>query len=351
MNLQQKNQVVVWLLAGCVLVFLMVIIGGITRLTGSGLSITEWNLIMGTFPPINEIQWQEVFAKYQASPQFQKVNFEFDLHEFKSIFWWEYIHRFTGRLIGMVFLVPFGYFLYKKVFDKRQIRMSLFIFILGGIQGLLGWLMVKSGLVNNPHVSHFRLAAHLLTAFITFGFIFYFMLDLLFEHARPLVCPSQKTKQMIRLSTRLLIGLILIQLVFGAFVAGLHAGKIYTTFPKMEGYWMPESVTAMNSWLENCTENLAGVQFIHRSMAWLIALFGSSLAVYSYLKIKDKILRMALNLFLTALFLQFILGVFTLLYSVPVWLGVLHQSGAFLLFASALIFNHRAENHSSNSFS
>lgn len=338
--MESKNKLIfAWLIAGCVLIFSMVIIGGITRLTGSGLSITEWNVIMGTFPPMNDAQWQDSFVKYQSSPQFQKVNFDMDLSGFKAIFFWEYLHRLIGRMIGLVFILPFGYFLFKKWFDRQLLIRSVIILGLGGLQGLLGWLMVKSGLVDNPRVSHYRLAAHLLTAFFTFGFTFWVALD----HYQKSTIKTTKSKGEARIAQLALfffVGVVL-QILYGAFVAGLHAGRIYNTWPLMEGSFMAEAVTAMDPFWKNFAENLAGVQFIHRCLAYVL----SGLAVYLYIqarKTKNAPVLQASHLVLGVLTLQIIFGITTLLLAVPVWLGVLHQAFAFLLFGSSIFLIHRS---------
>ena len=168
-----NKKIIFWLYSGCILVFAMVVIGGITRLTGSGLSITEWKVITGTLPPLNETDWQLEFAQYQLSPQFQKINSDFNIEDFKQIYFWEYFHRLIGRMIGIVFIIPFLYFYFKKQIDKKLLPKLIIIFLLGAWQGFLGWYMVKSGLQNNPFVSHYRLAIHLVNAFLTFGYIFW----------------------------------------------------------------------------------------------------------------------------------------------------------------------------------
>jgi heme a synthase len=165
MNDGDKKKVVLWLLSGCFLIFIMVVVGGITRLTGSGLSITEWNVVMGAVPPMNETEWQQAFDRYKQIPQYAKINYDFDLSDFKQIYFWEYLHRLIGRMIGLVFLLPFIYFLWKKKLSREWILKSLFLFALGGLQGFLGWFMVKSGLTERTSVSHYRLAIHLIAAF------------------------------------------------------------------------------------------------------------------------------------------------------------------------------------------
>ncbi len=330
--------IVTWLLAGCLLIFSMVIIGGITRLTGSGLSITEWNVLMGALPPVTQENWQELYEKYRQSPQFQKVNYDMDMGAFKSIFWWEYLHRLTGRLTGIVFIVPFFYFLLRKRLDKALIRKSVFVFLLGGLQGFIGWYMVKSGLVDNPRVSHYRLALHLFTAFLTYSFILWFALDEIYPRTGT---GKPKLPAGMRVFAATLLPLALLQIVYGAFVAGLHAGKIYNTFPKMGEDWIPSAVTAMSSFGSNITENLAGVQFVHRILAGglscLLIAFWWLTRKYN-LSGREKI---SVNISVITLIVQYTLGVITLLYAVPVVMGVLHQAGAFVLLTALVFMNHR----------
>ena len=330
---KSKRPIILWLLSGCLLIFLMVIIGGITRLTGSGLSITEWDVIMGAIPPLNAHDWQVAYEKYRHSPQFEKVNFDMGLDAFKSIFFWEYLHRLAGRLTGVVFLVPFLYFLLTKKFTSALIKKTLIIFLLGALQGFLGWFMVKSGLVNDPYVSHYRLAAHLITAFITFGYIFWVALGLIFNEGKTLA-----TKKLHASIPVLLLVLIMIQVIYGALVAGLHAGRIYNTFPKMGSDWIPGAVTAMQPGWRNLLENLAGVQFIHRCVAWCVTLGIVTLWLWSGRNNINPATAKAIKILLLAVLVQFTLGIITLLWAVPVTMGVLHQAGAFALFAAAIHF-------------
>ena len=341
MKSNPNKTIILWLMSGCILIFAMVVIGGITRLTHSGLSITEWKPIMGSIPPLNDNDWNEVFKKYQDTPEFQKINFDMGLDEFKYIFMWEFIHRLIGRLIGVVFIIPFIYFVYKRMLDKLMMRRSMFLFLLGGLQGVLGWYMVYSGLQDDPHVSHYRLAAHLITAFITFGFTLWFALDLIYpKENENNISKSSDHKVLYQLSKIILV-LVIIQIIYGAFVAGLHAGKVYNTFPKMGEEWVASAISVMQPWWRNFTENLAGVQFIHRSIAWILVML---IGFYWYVSIKfelSKRQRMTVNLLGGVLIYQFLLGVYTLLYAVPVVLGVLHQMGAFFLFSSAIFLMHQ----------
>ena len=275
-----KQNIIIWLYAGCLLVFAMVVIGGITRLTGSGLSITEWKVITGTFPPLNEIQWQEEFSKYQQSPQFQLINSGFGIEDFKNIYWWEYLHRLIGRLLGMVFIIPFFYFLIKKQISKQLLPKLIIIFLLGAWQGFLGWYMVKSGLMNAPYVSHYRLAIHLVNAFITFGYIFWVSQDLKYGTNEN----TNVSKSIKRLSI-LTFTLLIIQITYGAFVAGLHAGQVYNTWPMMGDEWMASSVSAAfaHDGIISLVNDISTVQFIHRTLALIV--FG--LILYMLLKRKN----------------------------------------------------------------
>ncbi|MCL4163044.1 UNVERIFIED_CONTAM: hypothetical protein GTU68_039795, partial [Idotea baltica] len=204
----------------------MVIVGGITRLTHSGLSISNYKLISGTIPPMNEVEWNAAFDLYKQYPEYQKLNTHFTLEEFKDIYFWEWIHRVIGRFIGLVFILPFLYFLIRKQLSKSTIKKSVILLILGGFQGFLGWYMVKSGLVDRPDVSHYRLAAHLTTAFLTFAYTFWVALDLMFPNKRVV---DKKLRNFIRLGLVVLI----IQIIYGAFVAGLDAGWIHNHWPLM----------------------------------------------------------------------------------------------------------------------
>ncbi len=322
---KSDKAIVIWLLTGAFLVASMVILGGITRLTQSGLSMVEWKLIIGSVPPMNETEWQATFEKYQNFPEYKKLNIHYTLSDFKSIFWWEYSHRLLGRLIGIIFLIPFFVFLVKKKLDKPLTKKLLFILFMGAFQGFLGWFMVKSGLVNNPHVSHFRLAAHLLTAFFLFAYIFNLALVI-----------GWPSKNKIRISyyrqlLNVLLGLIIFQVIYGAFVAGLKAGLFYPTFPTMNGALMPDVINnsfVTEGWT-SLINSVASVQFIHR---WL------GITVWSYVVLMGVLyapsmagkIRSSFILLGIIITIQALLGIFTLLYSVPLTLGVLHQLGALL---------------------
>lgn len=326
----------IWLLSGCFLVFLMVVVGGITRLTGSGLSITEWKVIMGAIPPLNEQQWLEAFEKYKQIPQYKLINNYYSLSDFKFIFFWEWFHRFIGRVIGIVFIVPFVYFWLKGQISKSLMPKLIFIFILGGFQGFLGWFMVSSGLTELTYVSHFRLAAHLITAFATFGFIFWVALDV-YKARINNINVIKEVK-----AWRWFFALVVMQIIYGAFVAGLHAGFEINTWPLMNGKLFFTDSFSDNGLLYNLLNNKAGVQIVHRYMAYVVA----AATIYFAFNLKKKylVLNKPANYLIGAVIVQFILGVFTILFinieTFKVSLGLLHQCGAFLLFASYIYLLH-----------
>ncbi len=325
-----NRAVVIWLLCGCFLIFSMVIIGGVTRLTGSGLSITEWKPIMGIIPPMNDEDWEIAFQKYKQIPQFRKINYDFEINDFKSIYWWEYFHRLLGRIIGVVFIIPFMWFFLNGHFEKRTVKKMLFLFLLGALQGIIGWLMVKSGLSERTNVSHIRLAIHLITAFATFGFTFYFALEIQYGKAN-----SQTIKSLNRL-LKILFGIIVIQIIYGAFVAGLHAGKIYNTFPLMNGKLIPDGMFYLKPTVINFFDNHVLVQFIHRFLAGTIVLLSFVLFYLSRTGKLNNVQKKGISFFLATVFLQFILGIITLLTSVEITLAVLHQAGALILFGACV---------------
>lgn len=333
---KDNKAVIYWLLTGCFLIFIMVIVGGITRLTHSGLSISNYKLISGTIPPMNEIEWNEAFELYKQYPEYQKLNYGMSLEEFKDIYFWEWIHRVIGRFIGLVFIIPFLYFLIRKQLSKPTIKKSIVLLLMGGFQGFLGWYMVKSGLVDRPDVSHYRLAAHLTTAFLTFAYTFWVALDLMFPNKKNV---DTKLRNFIRIGLVILI----IQIIYGAFVAGLDAGWIHNHWPFMsEGKLIHETVyTEQNPTYLNFLEGKSGVQFVHRTLAYVVVIF--ILAIW-YKATRNDITKWqskGVNSLLLVVGIQFLLGVLTLLLAVPVWLGVLHQVVAFILLSCMVFTLHR----------
>jgi heme a synthase len=340
MENRQNRAIIIWLLVGAFLILAMVVIGGITRLTGSGLSMVEWKVLSGAIPPLNEAEWQVVFHKYQQFPEFQKVNFHMTLSGFKQIFWWEYLHRLLGRVIGLVFILPFLYFLAKKQVKGWLLRRLLFLLLLGMGQGLMGWIMVKSGLVDNPHVSHYRLAAHLFLALALIGVILWTVADL-----RPLPQPHQPDTRKLRFLSKLVLGSILLQIALGAFVAGLKAGFSYNTYPLMNGELFPHTELEALTF-HNFMENGPLMQFIHRWVAVVVlVLVGWLWNKSRQISLSVRIMNLS-NLLLAVVLLQVALGVVTLLWQVPVVLGVLHQVVAVGLFAVALLLVHRLTQNS-----
>ncbi|MES2629751.1 MAG: COX15/CtaA family protein [Bacteroidota bacterium] len=329
-----------WLIIGCVLIGIMVLIGGITRLTESGLSITEWNVVSGTLPPMNAGKWQEEFSKYQATPEYQLVNQGMTISEFKFIFFWEYLHRLWGRMMGLAFLIPFLIFWRKGLIKGWLMRRCLFILLGGAIVGSLGWFMVTSGLKERTDVSHYRLAIHLVAAFTLFVYILWTALDIKYDRRKN----TNSAFDLIKKLGLILFAVVYIQIVYGAFTAGLNAGTIYNTWPLMNGEFMPENVTGMGGFFENFTNHKDGVQFIHRWFAFIVVGF----VAYIWWEMRGMKVSLTQNrsiIYLTiAVAVQFTFGVATILLSrggVPVWIGVLHQIGALGLLTAVTYFNHR----------
>jgi cytochrome c oxidase assembly protein subunit 15 len=332
MNNLYNKKIAIWLFICSFFVFSMVFVGGLTRLTESGLSMTNWHTIKEIIPPLNKAEWQIEFNNYKQSPEFIKKNYSIKLNEFKNIFYWEWAHRLLGRITGLVFLLPFLYFIFTKQIAKQQIFSFFILFILGGLQGLIGWWMVKSGLVDKPDVSHFRLAIHLTMALILFSALFYFALKHLnanFEY---------ETIKPINNLAKILYLLIFIQIIYGAFLAGLNGGLIYNSWPKMnENFIAPEAFDKANYLIND----IATIQFIHR---WL-AFFALVLIGFLYVKIKrynyknqiqkTTLIKGARYLKIIVL-IQIILGVFTLIHNVPIILASLHQINSVLLIGACV---------------
>ncbi len=337
--MKNKNKsVIIWLLSGCTLLFIMVVVGGITRLTNSGLSMTDWHLITDTFPPLNEEKWSQAFEEYKKFPEYQKINIhnDFTINDYKFIYFWEWFHRFIGRIIGLVFIIPFVYFLIKKQLSKETLKKCFVLLGMGAFQGFLGWFMVKSGLIDNPDVSHFRLSLHLTFAFITFSYTLWVALDLIYPNKVKAILPLQKL-------ARITLFFLIVQIIYGGFVAGMNAGLIHNHWPMMsDGQFLHESVILeKDNWFLRLTEGKSGVQFVHRTMAYVVV----GLMLFLFFKSKKYNLtnqqKNGLNAMIFVVFLQFTLGVFTLLYRVPLWLGLAHQVVAFFLLTALVFSLHR----------
>ena len=322
-----------WLLVVCGLVFCMVVLGGVTRLTGSGLSMVDWRPVVGWLPPLSAAEWQASFEMYQQSPEFQKVNSDMDVGDYKGIFWLEYLHRLLGRLIGVAFLVPFVVFAVRGYIPGRDWPKYLSMFVLGGLQGVLGWYMVKSGLVDNPNVSQYRLTAHLAAAFAIYAYMFWVALSLLHPVENPVRHSAYRR-------TFWLTVLISVTIASGGFVAGLKAGKIYNTFPMMGDHWIPPGLMALEPAWRNLTENMTTVQFDHRILA--IVTFVSIIIYWFGMRNIDlpARARKSCNALLHTATLQVALGITTLVLAVPIALGAAHQGVAMLLFTVALYLLH-----------
>ncbi len=327
------RSLVIWLVTGCVLIACMVVIGGITRLTGSGLSITEWKPIMGALPPMNEAEWNIAFEKYKAIPEYTLINQHMDLAGFKRIFFWEYLHRNWGRLMGIVFIVPFIIFWRKGYLKGWLFKRALIILIGGGSVGALGWFMVASGLEDDPDVSHFRLAIHLCAAFSVFALVLWTVFDLRDQHSAFSSDGSAAGKW-----ARWILVLLFVQIVWGAFTAGLNAGSIYNTWPLMNGAFMPDNTLVHGSLWKDLADHKDGVQFVHRNLAWLVA---AAFVGFAWRYRNTAALATVWKWLMVAVLAQFVLGVFTVLTQVRIELGVLHQFGALVLLATLLKALHR----------
>lgn len=339
------RRIAYWLIIVAIMIYGMVILGGVTRLTGSGLSMVKWDPIMGAVPPLSHQEWEKAFNAYKQYPEYKDLNRDMDLSEFKGIFAFEYAHRLLGRSIGLVFLIPFLFFFFRKRIKPSLTPKLVTMFILGGLQGLLGWFMVKSGLVNKPNVSQFRLAAHLITAILIYCYILWTAWGLLYPTPRNAWVPNVKR---LRTWVRILTGIIILMIISGAFVAGTHAGAIYKTFPDMGGHLFPPGLFSLSPFLSNFVNNTTTIQFDHRLIAYTIVIFLSLTWYKSRRYTLTASARNAFNLMLLVMVIQITLGISTLL-SVPhvpvragvaVWLASMHQGGALLLLTVVLYVNH-----------
>jgi heme a synthase len=333
-----SRAVAIWLLVGVGMIMVQVLLGGITRLTGSGLSITEWKPILGTFPPMNEQDWLAAFDQYKQIGQFKHINFDFTLSDFKFIYFWEWFHRVWARLIGLVFLFPFIYFIWKKQIHREMVIPMIILFLLGALQGALGWIMVKSGLnEENLYVSHIRLAIHFIAALGLLCYTLWFSFQLLIPESSRIFQPAVKK------NLHFMLGILVLQLIYGAFMAGLKAGSFAPTWPTMNGQWWPAGITdAKGSFF--VSDNPITVQFIHRGLAYLL----TALIVAWHIKARKISLAGLFNKFshlpLLLVVLQVVLGILTVIFSTNadalLWLGVSHQFVAMLLLMSLVFMTY-----------
>lgn len=330
---RSTRPIAVWLFGVAAMVFAMIVLGGVTRLTDSGLSMVEWKPLMGWLPPMSEGEWQTLFAKYRQFPEYLKVNADMTLAGFKSIFWLEFVHRVWGRLIGIVFFAPFLYFTLRRRIPGWLWPHLAAMFVLGALQGLLGWYMVMSGLVDRPDVSQYRLAAHLILAVLIYGYLVWVALGLV--DTRRGAGAWRGSPQRAGLVVLLLVT---VTMVSGAFVAGLDAGLVHNTFPLMDGGLVPDDLIdpAIQPAILNFLEHRPAVQFDHRIMAYVSIAAVLGLAILAHRRRLAPRVRFASRVLLAAIVVQAALGVTTLLLFVPVWLGALHQAGAMALFTAAL---------------
>ena len=313
----------IWLASVAVLVAAIVIVGGATRLTDSGLSITEWNPITGIIPPLSAADWALEFEKYRQIPEYIEINRGMSLEEFKFIYWWEWGHRFLGRVIGFAFAIPFVLLLIGRKIPRILIPRLVLLFALGGLQGFIGWWMVASGLTERTDVSQYRLAVHLTLACVIFAVLLWTIFGLSPEKRR-------SEPQAVQRGAYLVIGLIFVQIVLGALVAGLDAGLTYNTWPLMDGDFVPGGLLALSPMWINITENITTVQFNHRMFAYLLTVV-VLLHAWQLWRLDTGNARTRAALLVSALAAQVVIGIATLLYVVPLWLGLLHQFGALVL--------------------
>jgi cytochrome c oxidase assembly protein subunit 15 len=322
-----------WLAGIAFLIVAMILVGGATRLTESGLSITEWQPVMGTIPPLSEADWQEAFTAYQQIPQYTELNRGMSLDEFKTIYWWEWTHRFLGRLIGVVFFVPFIVFWAAGYIPRALLPRLIGLFVLGGLQGAIGWYMVKSGLVDRTSVSQYRLMVHFGFAVAILGYTLWLLFDLgtsaQIRHVRAGIGATSWV-------SALVLALIFVQLLSGALVAGLDAGMGYNTWPLIDGAFIPSGLGTATPWYLNLFENGLAVQFNHRMLGYAVVVTTLAQAIWlAFWRAPQPLLGAASTLAVLSV-LQATLGVWTLLLAVPIELGIAHQAGAILVFATAL---------------
>ncbi len=332
-QMRNDRQIALWLIFCSAVVLGMILLGGVTRLTHSGLSMVEWKPLIGIIPPLSEEAWMSVFDKYKQFPEYQKINLGMELGEFKSIFMFEYLHRVLGRLIGILFFVPFVFFALKGRIREGLTPKLLVMFFLGGLQGLLGWYMVKSGLVNNPHVSQYRLTAHLGAAVLIYGYMLWVAFDLLFAYARK---RSQVATKYAHWSV-FLLALIYLMILSGGLVAGTRAGYAYSTWPLMGNSFVPAGLYSSTLAI---FEDITTIQFNHRMFAYFLLVVISAFSWLVFKNSANEKARLGVVLLMVALLVQVVLGISTLLLHVPVLIAAAHQVGAIITFTAALFASH-----------
>ena len=332
LNFNYHKPLMIWLLLLTIMVFLIVVIGGLTRLTDSGLSMVDWRPLLGTIPPLNQSQWLKVFNDYQQTPEFMYVNKNMTLDEFKYIFWWEWFHRFFARLIGIVFIFPFFYFYYKRYLNSFFYKRFAIIFGLGLVQATVGWWMVKSGLQNDPYVSPYRLTFHLSNAIIIYALLLWTSIE--YFHLKSINFINIKSKKFLILTS---IILVFITILSGGFMAGSHAGQSFNTYPLMNGKIIPDDIYLAEMGILNLFENTVTINFNHRWIATLTFVYTFSLFLYLFISKITELQKSIIVLVLLILSLQFFLGVMALLSNVAIQYASLHQTNSLLLLSILLL--------------
>ena len=329
----ENFQISLWLVSLMSIILLMIIVGGLTRLTESGLSMVDWRLFMGTIPPLSHGDWLKVFEDYKQYPEYQIKNINMTLSEFKYIFWWEYGHRVLGRLIGIIFIIPFIYFALKKYFSNEELYSYSFLLFLGGAQGIIGWWMVKSGLDVNPYVSHLRLAVHLIIAQIILSLIAYLFLK---RHDIGIYKNNFNSHKTFFIFFNIII---FFTVIYGAFMAGLDAGKSFNTWPKMGDNYIPENLIFIEDRLFGFFDNSVFIHFFHRALAYLSFLTILYMCFKHFKGIENKYQKIHFLIVLFLVLIQLFIGVFVVLSNVQVSLGSIHQIIGTLLFVSATCYS------------
>ena len=324
-QIYQKKEIFYWLFTSSLLLILLIWVGGLTRLTGSGLSITEWEIFSGILPPLSQNKWNEYFELYKQIPEYKKINYGMNIDEFKIIFWWEYIHRVLARILVLFYAVPLIYFFIKKKIQKNKIYFFSIILVLFFIQGFMGWYMVKSGLVSETDVSHFRLAAHLSLAIIIYSMIFWCLLNY-----------KNQFKYNFKISSVLifiLILMILVQIIWGAFTSGLNAGLLYQTWPLMNQNFIADDILLINIFSSESLNNPSYVQLLHRLFAYLIIIY--TILIYFFHFRKTDAIKPFKFIFI-AIGIQILLGILTLISGLNIYIASLHQMGSIFLISSSI---------------
>ena len=324
-----------WLISLLLFIGLIVIVGGLTRLTDSGLSITTWDVVKGILPPITKNQWIDAFNLYKQIPQYYLLNENMTMNEFKVIYYWEYIHRILGRILGLLFLIPFLFIYLKKILTKKYNQNFFILFLLILLQGTVGWYMVKSGLVENTTVSHYRLAIHLNLAFILFSAIFWYFLNIKLKENKFFFNLSTKY-----LVTKIFIFLVFLQITFGAFTSGLDAGQIYQTWPLMNNYIFPDDLSSSSIFSMQIFNEPSFIQFVHRKLAYVIFIYVLVMSFFVFFK-KEKYKYNSTYFLLIVIFIQLILGVYTLLSGAHILIASLHQISTIFLLISSIYFYYK----------